>query len=1378
VAHPTTAELLADALPLASDERAALLAAVRRGVGKAPPVSLGAIAAGERQAPPAHMEPGILADGGALEHAANAVSALPSGTVTFLFTDIEGSTRLLQQLGAERYATLQAEHHRLLRAAFQEYGGREVDTQGDSFFVAFPTATGAVAAAAQAQRAFAAHPWPDGTPVHVRMGLHAGAPLVTGGGYVGLDVVRAARIAAAGHGGQILLSEAARGLVEHELPDGATLRDMGTHRLKDLQHAERLSQLVLPGLAADFPPLKSLDVGPHKLPAQQAAPPTVQTFLVADMRDYMRYTQEHGDEAAARLAAKFAALVRERVEAAGGRVLDLAGDAALVVFDSPRRALRTAVALQAAFAAAWQTDLTTPLLVGIGLDAGEAIAVEGGFRGGAPNLAAQLCNAAAPGEVFASETVIGLARKIEGLVYVPQEPRQLKGFSGPVRMVQVLPADAAGGPGQKRPSPGKEATASPTVTDAPAPAAAVSPAPGDTQPLDSQPRLVDRVPQLALIGRLLAGEAPPVLLLAGEPGIGKSRLLRETAIRARATGWTVVRGGCQKRSRHEPYAPLPGALVRHLGERAPAQKRADLQGCEWLARLLPELVQTSDLPLPQLPQWTPTPEQERRLMFDAAARFLTNVAGTAGTLLVLDDLQWAGTDALDLLDALIRAPAGAPLRVVGAYRDSEVGDQDPLAVLLVDLVREGQATQVELRPLPAHEATELLDELLEGIAIDRAAVAEKLVRRGSGVPFFLVSYAHGLRSGALDASVSSAVPWDVAQTIRQRVAALPESARELLGAAAVVGRQAALAPITAVAQKLGQDELAVLTGLELACQARLLAEEGDAAYRFTHDLIRDVIVSGLGAARRAMLHRRVAEALEQEHGEPAADVLAYHYLQAGNAEKAVVYLERAGDRAVAMQAHVSAEGFYRELIERLDGLGRRMEAAQAREKLGVLLKNLARYHEALEVLERAADAYRTEGDLDGWARATTQIGASYMRSGRPDEGQRRLQEALKQPGARQVLPEQLAGIQIVLAQIYMATDRYGEELQAAERAAEYARAAQDMQHLTWAQNHRGWALLMLSRTEEAVGALEEALRLAEAAGNLNGLSYALNELAGVHAARGELTQHRTYSKRALEVAEQLGDPLALALMESNQGDLAYVAGEWIQARREYERAMAAVDRADTTVHSPYPLFGFGRLAQAEGRWEEASRYLRETISLAEASGNVEALRIAHAELAERDLLEERATEAYSRLEPLLDRPGQQEIQVTAFLPLLAWAHAERGEADEAAALLAESIARATAAHMQPALTLARRVEGMLAARRGRWQEAERVLTEALSLAREIRYPYAEAKSLYWLGMLYTWKGEPPSARQRLEAALTILRGLGERLYAERVEQALAALEGH
>ena len=169
--------------------------------------------------------------------------ALPGGTVTFLFTDIEGSTRLLQELGDD-YGQVVADHRRLLREVFQAAGGNEVDTQGDAFFYSFPRARDAVRAAVDGQRALAAHEWPRGAEVRVRMGLHTGEPTVGEEGYVGLDVVRAARICSAGHGGQILLSETTRALLGNDLPEGVSVRDLGRQHLKDIQY-EHVYELAL-----------------------------------------------------------------------------------------------------------------------------------------------------------------------------------------------------------------------------------------------------------------------------------------------------------------------------------------------------------------------------------------------------------------------------------------------------------------------------------------------------------------------------------------------------------------------------------------------------------------------------------------------------------------------------------------------------------------------------------------------------------------------------------------------------------------------------------------------------------------------------------------------------------------------------------------------------------------------------------------------------------------------------------------------------------------------------------------------------------------------------------------------------------------------------
>ncbi|MGI8426416.1 MAG: adenylate/guanylate cyclase domain-containing protein [Actinomycetota bacterium] len=195
------------------------------------------------------------------------MTELPSGTVTFLFTDIEGSTRLLQSLGDD-FGRLSDDHCKVLRKVFESREGHVVSTEGDSFFVAFKSAPSALNAAAEATRALAAHPWPQGAQVKVRMGLHTGEGTFGGDNYVGLDVHRGARIANAGHGGQILISATTRSLIEAHLTDELKLQDLGEHRLKDLEFPERLYQLSIQGLQSEFPMLRSLNARPNNLPPQ------------------------------------------------------------------------------------------------------------------------------------------------------------------------------------------------------------------------------------------------------------------------------------------------------------------------------------------------------------------------------------------------------------------------------------------------------------------------------------------------------------------------------------------------------------------------------------------------------------------------------------------------------------------------------------------------------------------------------------------------------------------------------------------------------------------------------------------------------------------------------------------------------------------------------------------------------------------------------------------------------------------------------------------------------------------------------------------------------------------------------------------------------
>ena len=281
----------------------------------------------------------------------------------------------------------------------------------------------------------------------------------------------------------------------------------------------------------------------------------------------------------------------------------------------------------------------------------------------------------------------------------------------------------------------------------------------------------------------------------------------------------------------------------------------------------------------------------------------------------------------------------------------------------------------------------------------------------------------------------------------------------------------------------------MLAALEAACHARLLEEEGEDVYHFAHDVIREVIEADLGAARRTMLHRCVAEALEAGPGEPAVELLAYHYARSDAQDKAVRYLEQAGDKAAAQHANAAAEGYYRELVDRLDRLGRSLGAAHVREKLGTVLMTAGHYDAALELVEQAAETYHAAGDLERWGGALAQMGHLYTLSDRIgyEAGVARLQPfvaCLESHGASRGI----AMLHAVLADLYWGTGRLREGLVAAGRAAEYARAVGDDRLLGTAEQSRASLLgSMVGHQEEALRVFEEARRAAEVAGDLETL---------------------------------------------------------------------------------------------------------------------------------------------------------------------------------------------------------------------------------------------------------------------------------------------------
>jgi tetratricopeptide (TPR) repeat protein len=422
----------------------------------------------------------------------------------------------------------------------------------------------------------------------------------------------------------------------------------------------------------------------------------------------------------------------------------------------------------------------------------------------------------------------------------------------------------------------------------------------------------------------------------------------------------------------------------------------------------------------------------------------------------------------------------------------------------------------------------------------------------------------------------------------------------------------------------------------------------------------------------------------------------------------VLYLQQAGDRAAVQHAHAAAEGYYRALVERLERLGRTLEAAAAREKVGGVLRTVARYEEALAVLEQAAEAYRAASDHEGAHRVLAQIGQVHAVRGTAEDGVRRLRAALETWTQHEPSPG-LAALYAALAHLYFASGRTGEQLAAAERAAELARVVGDDRILADAENRRGLALLLLGRLEEAQQVLEETIPLTEAVGDLNTLARVLTNVAGVYRARGEWDRSRQCAERALEMAERRGDAAQVVFATVVLAYNHFFAGEWVQARMHLERAltMGRAIGAPRVVATPLVLLAW--LSLEEGAWDDASRYLEEGRSATERSADLGQRLTADALLAQREILEGRPDAACTRLAPLPDAVYQHRWGGPMVQATLAWAHLEMGDVPVADEMAGQAITRVRAPGYGFTLVDALWVQAMVATRQGRWEDAERTL---------------------------------------------------------------------
>ncbi|HEV3364863.1 MAG TPA: AAA family ATPase, partial [Acidimicrobiia bacterium] len=922
------------------------------------------------------------------------------------------------------------------------------------------------------------------------------------------------------------------------------------------------------------------------------------TVLFTDLVGSTEFMSRLGQSAFDDVRRAHFAAMRKNIQRHGGEEVKTLGDGVLAVFGSAADAAECAVAMQQAVQRQ-AIVVQAPLAIRIGMGLGDVRFEEGDVFGTPVIEAARLVEAAQPGQILATAVVQLVAGgRAGGVRFADIGPLQLKGLPQPVPTCEV-----------------RWEALPPQV---PLPALLT----------EKGPIFVAREEEMERLEQLwkeaVAGELR-LALLAGEPGVGKTRLAAELAGHVHDQGVTVLAGRCDE-DLGVPYQPFVEAL-RHFVDHVPTEELAGRLGRYGgeLVRLVPEAAGVPGL----APPLQSDPETERYRLFDAVAAWLAAASRDEPILLVLDDLQWAAGPTLLMLRHLIsRRTESTRLLILGTYRDTELWHDHPLVEVLADLRRQGGVERFSITGLDQSGVARFMEQRMgHTLADEELPLARAIYQETEGNPFFVREVLrHLAESGTTDRPVEElGIPEGVREVVGRRLARLSRETNDVLRVAAVVGTEFEV-PILQEAKDLDEEQL--LSALEEASRARLIVDGPGNRYRFAHSLVRHTLYESLSAARRVRLHLRVGEAIETVHAlrlDEHMPALVHHWSRAAapraETARAVRYALRAGDLAQAQLAHHEAAAYYRQGLELLEaGGGDEAQRAQLLVLLGEAQHRMGDPGYRATVLEGARLAERI-GDAYGLARAAL---AGYRGMWTMSLG---------------VDHERVAALEAAL--------RAWEGHEDLVRARLLANLAVE---LMFVDRERRWALS------------DEALAVARRLGDLATLGRVLLSRIAAIWEPGALAERRAHVGELLTLADDLGDPFVKVWAQLYGFETAMEIGELDEADRllaEAQRTAAEVERA-LRWFAEFPRAGRALFA---GKLAEADVLAREALEIGRATQPLHDFRMIYGvQRFEIRLEQDRADE----LVPALMEAARSENAESR--TMLAQAYCQLGRGEEARAV--------------------------------------------------------------------------------------------------------------
>lgn len=1079
------------------------------------------------------------------------------------------------------------------------------------------------------------------------------------------------------------------------------------------------------------------------------------TFLFTDIEGSTPLYQKYPD-AMARALTRHHALLHEAIRAQRGRVFQIIGDAFCAAFGDTARALRAALDAQRALAAEPWGE-TGPLHVRMGLHTGNAEAGDDDYISNLTLIRAQrIMSAAHGGQVLLSLASEELVRDQlpKGTALRDLGMQRLRGLAQPERIYQLVAPDL---PADFPPLRVPELVESEDATT------------GLLEQL-VRGRLVGRQRELEQLQQwwaLAQNKNGRLVLLSGEPGVGKTRLAEQLVRHARQAGATVLRGGCYEYEAATPYLPFVEGLRQWVHAQSDATLREQLgTTASEIAKLAPEIASRL---APLEPNPALSPNEERLRLFDNVARFFQTLAAGQGLLLFLDDLHWADQGTLSLLHYLLRNLKNERLLALAAYRELELDRSHPLAAALVDWNRERLAVRLPLGRLSREDTAALLATLFGQTTIS-TDFTDAIFRETEGNPFFVEEVCKSLiEQGEIYRENGGwgrkeihelAIPQSVKEAIGRRLNRLSPGSTETLHTAAALGKIFSFAELAAV---VGQTEDQLLDALDEASAAQLIRPDQGEQFAFTHDKIREVLYEELNPIRRRRLHLRIGEGLEKSS--VRVQDLAYHFAQGGNLRKALVYSLRAAENTERVFAYQEALSYYQQAQEAAEALNDEPQLAAIEERRGDIYRLLGDVALGVGSYERAL--VRTFID-ERRAALKVKIGDVYIAVG-DARGLPYLEQALAELNA-ETQPNEMALALALMGRYYHYRTEHTRSLEFLHRALElaerggepntltavYTFLAGANQHLTRYDESDRWAQISIRMgqakefpiaiangyefmAENAFGRgywdktlefAEQDYEIGKKMGANQRLAWAeFSRATGLHG-KGELDAARAAGLHCLELCERIGEGrLAtwvepfLAFVESDRGDDE-------QAQRHAKGGLERAAVLGQLLLTCWALHGSGYAYLRRGEYERAAEDYAKCVAEWRTSENRVAPAFTSGDAAESFLNVGRLSEAMELCELLLN-----------------WAH------------------ETNAAHHTG---LARRVQGQIFTAREQWDAARVAYDQAVTLLQQTGSRLELARALYRRGALHRARDETDAANADWARARELFEACGAKRELERL----------